>query len=415
MPRPGAAGAPVYPPVPWLPPGPALPAGPPEALVRWLRPRLGLFGITRLADVTGLDHLGVPVAVACRPNGRALSVSQGKGLTRAQAMAGALMESIETWHAERPGLPELWASAIALACDRRRLDPARLPLPRGSRFRPDRPIPWLPARDLASGAELLVPAELVELDTCRPAEPGRGCFTLTTSGLAAGPTPAEAALHALLELIERDAVTLWGLCDPITKAQSRLDLARVRRPDMRRLLDGLAAAGMLVGAWDASSDLGVPTVLCHLMPDRPGVHDLPVWEFGSACRPDPEAALLAAVLEAVQARLTQITGARDDIGRERYAQVAPERLERHRALLRRRGGRPLPEPPWPPDLPAAAHLDRLLERLHAAGLETVALVDLGRPEIGIPVVKLLVPGLEDGLELEGWRPGPRARALGAVP
>jgi ribosomal protein S12 methylthiotransferase accessory factor len=401
--------------VPWLPPGPALPAGPAEALVRWLRPRLGLFGITRVADVTGLDHLGVPVALACRPNGRALSVSQGKGLTRAEAVAGALMESIETWHAERPGLPELWASAAELAPDPRRLDPARLPLPRGSRYREDRAIPWLPGRDLASGRELLVPAELVELDTCRPPEPGRGCFTLTTSGLASGRTPADAALHALLELVERDAVTLWGLRDPLAKATSRLDLATVRRPELRRLLATLAAAGMLLGAWDASSDLGVPTVLCHLMPARPGVHDLPFWEFGSACRPDPEAALLAAVLEAVQARLTQITGARDDIGRERYAPVAPERLERHRALLRREGGRPLPEPPWPPDLPAAAHLDHLVERLGAAGLPTVALVDLARAEIGVPVVKLLVPGLEDGLELDGWRPGRRARALGAAP
>lgn len=400
--------------MPWLPAGPALPAGPPEALVRWLRPRLGLFGITRVADVTGLDHLGVPVAVACRPNGRALSVSQGKGLTRAEAIAGALMESIETWHAERPGLPELWASATALGGDRRRLDPAHLPLPRGSRFRPDLAIPWLPARDLASGAELLVPAELVELDTCRAAEPGRGCFTLTTSGLAAGSTPAHAALHALLELVERDAVTLWSLRDPFAKAASRLDLTTVRRPELRRLLDGLAGAGMLLGAWDTSSDLGVPTVLCHLMPARASVHDLPVWEFGSACRPDPEAALLAAVLEAVQARLTQISGARDDIGRERYAPVAPERLDRHRALLRQPGGRPLPEPPWPPGLPAAAQLDRLLDRLSSAGLPTVALVDLARPEIGIPVVKLVVPGLEDGLELDGWRPGPRARALGAA-
>jgi len=49
------------------------------------------------------------------------------------------------------------------------------------------------------------------------------------------------------------------------------------------------------------------------------------------------------------------------------------------------------------------------------GLSSPVLVDLSRAEIGVPVVKLVLPLLEDGLELEGWVPGPRARALGARP
>jgi ribosomal protein S12 methylthiotransferase accessory factor len=399
----------------FLPDGPVLPTGSAEELVRWLRPRFGLFGITRLADVTGLDRLGVPVAVCCRPNGRGLSVSQGKGLTRAQAGAGALMESIETWHAETPALAEIRASPRAVAGDPGFLDLTRLSPPRGSRLRPDLSIPWLPGRDLASGSEVLVPAELVELDTTRPPSDGRGCFTLTTSGLASGRSPAEAALHALLELVERDALTLWSLRDPCERAASRIDLSTLRRTELVELLERLRAAGMLVAAWDVTSDLGVPTVLCHLMADRPGPHDPGGWEFGSACRADPEAALLAALLEAVQARLTQITGSRDDIGRDRYAAIDPLRLARHRSVLRRSGGRPLPPPAWEADLPARAQLARLLERLAGRGLGSPVLVDLSRPEIGVPVVKLVLPDLEDGFELEGWVPGRRARALGARP
>ncbi len=398
-----------------LPDGPALPVGSAEDLVRWLRPRLGLFGITRLADVTGLDHLGVPVAVCCRPNGRALSVSQGKGLTREQARAGALMESIETWHAETPGLAELRAAPARVAGDPGFLDLSALSPPRGSRLRPDLPIPWVAGRDLASGRPIMVPAELVELDTTLPAPAGRGCFTLTTSGLASGRTPAEAALHALLELVERDAVTLWGLRDPFDRASTRIDLATVRRADLRDLLARLRDAEMLVGAWDVTSDLGVPVCLCHLVADRPRAHDPGGWEFGSACRADPEAALLAALLEAVQARLTQITGSRDDIGRDRYAAIDPARLAHHRNLLRRPGGRLLSAPAWDPALPAVDQLARLLDRLGRRGIPGPVLVDLSRPDVGVPVVKLLLPGLEDGLDLEGWVPGPRARALGARP
>ena len=57
-------------------------------------------GVTRVANVTGLDRVGIPVAIAIRPNSRFLSVAQGKGMTHDAAQVSALMESIETWHAE---------------------------------------------------------------------------------------------------------------------------------------------------------------------------------------------------------------------------------------------------------------------------------------------------------------------------
>lgn len=399
--------------MPWLPNGPLLPSGSAEALWRCLRPRLGLFGITRVADITGLDHLGIPVAVAVRPNARALSVSQGKGLDKAQAFVGAALESIETWHAEVPALATITATPRRAAGDPSFLKLSRLTLHRGSRLRPELAIPWFPARDLISGRELWVPAELVELDSTRLDQEGRGCFPLSSTGLASGRTPAEATLHALFELIERDGLTLFRFRDPREKAKRRIDLARVRDPVARALLDRLDEAGMLVGAWDATSDLGVPTIFCHLMPERPRGHDGPGWELGSAARACPVAALCAALLEAVQARLTQIAGVRDDIGRNRYEPPPAFRLEYQRALLKARGGYELPPPAWSPALPAETQIELLLARLARHGLDQVALVDLARPEIGIPVVKAVVPGLEDGLDMIGWRPGPRARALGA--
>ena len=70
--------------------------GPEETMAR-ARPFLGTMGITRIANVTGLDCIGVHVAQAIRPNSRSLAVSQGKGLTLAAAKASALMESIEAY------------------------------------------------------------------------------------------------------------------------------------------------------------------------------------------------------------------------------------------------------------------------------------------------------------------------------
>jgi ribosomal protein S12 methylthiotransferase accessory factor len=74
---------------------------PDDTLTR-IAPRAPQIGITRLGNVTGLDRIGIPVAVAIRPNSRSVSVSQGKGLGLSQALASALMEAIELFHAEEP-------------------------------------------------------------------------------------------------------------------------------------------------------------------------------------------------------------------------------------------------------------------------------------------------------------------------
>src|SRR5579863_7358634 len=77
-------------------------AAPAETLAR-VRPHAARMGITRLGNVTGLDRIGIPVAIAVRPNSRSVSVSQGKGLDLAHAMASALMESVEGFHGEEIG------------------------------------------------------------------------------------------------------------------------------------------------------------------------------------------------------------------------------------------------------------------------------------------------------------------------
>ena len=74
-----------------------------EAEKMWQRiqPALPLAGITRVADLTGLDWVGIPVWMAVRPNSYSLTVSQGKGVLSAEARIGAAMESLEAYVAER--------------------------------------------------------------------------------------------------------------------------------------------------------------------------------------------------------------------------------------------------------------------------------------------------------------------------
>src|SRR6266436_3314109 len=90
--------------------------GPDETVSRMKR-HLGRFGITRLAETTGLDCIGIPVWAAVRPNALTLSVCQGKGITDAAAQASALMEAAEVATAERSDLPLRECSAADLACE----------------------------------------------------------------------------------------------------------------------------------------------------------------------------------------------------------------------------------------------------------------------------------------------------------
>ena len=75
-----------------------------ETLKR-IESQAGKFGITRVANITGLDRIGIPVTLAIRPNSRSVAVSQGKGRTLDDAKASALMEAIEIWHAENFSAP----------------------------------------------------------------------------------------------------------------------------------------------------------------------------------------------------------------------------------------------------------------------------------------------------------------------
>src|SRR5713226_10760784 len=97
----------------------------PADTLKRVRPYAGRMGITRLGNVTGLDRIGIPVAIAVRPNSRSVSVSQGKGLDLPQAMASALMEAAEGFHAEEIG-PARLASYSDLAAGDTVVDPATL-------------------------------------------------------------------------------------------------------------------------------------------------------------------------------------------------------------------------------------------------------------------------------------------------
>lgn len=366
-----------------------------ETLAR-VRPFLSKMGITRVANVTGLDTIGIPVAMAIRPNSRALAVAQGKGWDLDAAKASAVMEAIESYHAERILLPLKLASYRELqAFGHRVADVALMPPAAGGCFHAGMPLLWVEGEDWLQHENIWVPFQLVHTAYTTAMRFDLSSFAASSTGLASGNHHLEAASHAICEVIERDADFKFALLSARDQEARRVDLATVDHPQCRDLLDRCARAGVAVAVWDMTSEVGLAAFRCHIADrERNPIRRLPT-AAGSGCHPVRHIAFQRALTEAAQSRLTAISGARDDMPRRDYQRWRdPDNLERQEQLVSGRGARPFPSAPSYEAESFQEDVNWELHLVRRAGFDRVILVDLTHAEFGIPVVRVLIPGME---------------------
>ncbi|RZU51351.1 ribosomal protein S12 methylthiotransferase accessory factor [Krasilnikovia cinnamomea] len=275
----------------------------PEETWNIIAPRFGHYGITRIADVTGLDVIGIPVAMAVRPLAQSLSVAQGKGQTMLLAKVSAAMESVEHWHAEH-ATPAVCAKTVPGRELHLPYALSSLDSEHGCLVTDRTPLDWARATGIVTGRTVPVPLDLVCM-----ARPGRRRwkltgFKLTSNGLAAGNSVPEAALHALYEVIERDAVQGWPTANPVRS----VDPESIDDPGCAALVAKLRSAGVLFEIGYVPSRFRVPCLAVWIWSD-----DFPVTCLGFGAHLTPAVALSRALTEAAQSRLTAITGSREDL------------------------------------------------------------------------------------------------------
>jgi YcaO-like protein with predicted kinase domain len=352
-----------------------------------------MMGITRIANITGLDSIGLPNYTAIRPRSRSLSTSQGKGLDDAGARTSALMESIECWHAENLEIPLRFESYAALQAQGAVVDITKTTVARGRVVKTQTPLLWAKGEDLFRHEPIFVPYDLVTLNTVTSPEYSP-TFLINGDGLASGNHLLEAVVHGLCEVIERDALALWYAS---RRPLVPVNVASADDPGCRRLLELVHDAESELVAWDMTTDVGIPTYACYVLerPSRQSSRGLGFYH-GFGCHLDPTIALFRAMIEAVQGRVTFISGSRDDLLHDDYVQL------RDPSLLKgmweeieegRRGEIPLGTRENRATDSFEGDLRVLLDAIAAAGFDTVAVVDLSKQEIGIPVVRVVVPGL----------------------
>jgi YcaO-like protein with predicted kinase domain len=380
----------------------------PAALLRDLLRQLPQLGITRVAVQTGLDRIGIPCCAAIRPNSATVATHQGKGIDEVSAEISAIMEAAEYAFAEAPeGRTVRLSVAEAEQAGYVPVDIRHL-MPHGWSV-DERPITWLEGKWLDSGQAALVPLDVVRIGT-PPAD--LAAVSQSTNGLAAGPTPEHALLHGLLELIERDAVCLWGFRRDAAALASAIDPAALCDPVVDELTARLHDRGFRLNLFDLTTDIGVPVVYA-VIAEAEGASRHFDAATGAGCHPVAAIAARRAIVEAAQTRISVIAGSRDDIAAGDYEAG----LSRDIAVLAAPIATPRAAPAGlPAGTPTADLLQSVRNGLRRARLDRVASVPLGGERLGIHVLRAFVPGLEDRLTNRNWRPGPRAaRAMLGLP
>jgi ribosomal protein S12 methylthiotransferase accessory factor len=357
-----------------------------DQTVRLAEAQLDLVGVSRIAEISGLDVLGLPVYNSIRPLADAanLTVTCGKGLSDQAALASAMMEAIERHSGERADRCGVYGTRAEVQALARVLHPTRLVLDRKHDWSESSRLEWWPCRDLVRGDIVLVPAAAVFTPYKLPPKLIGGF----SDGLAAGNSLTEAVLHGLYELIERDSTSLGEA------SRTGLRIRPDSLPDeVQPLLEVLTSHGIEYLVMCFESEFTVPTFFVYLDDHR--ARDPWLINGGAGCHLDPAVAVLRAFTEAIQSRASVVSGGREDLAR-----MAMTRSEYPAATAMLDHWRALPADTALADFPdlstdsTAGDLRRVLRLLTDGGCPAVLATALTRAPMPFAVCRAVVPGME---------------------
>jgi ribosomal protein S12 methylthiotransferase accessory factor len=381
----------------------------PEDTLKKVLPLLSMAGMEPLEDITQRDNIGIPVFSIARPNtahGKK-KFYNGKGPTPEQAKASAIMEAMERYSAERRDTDEIVHGTFIEASENGlTLDPAEMILPlRTLNYYMNDVIAWCSGFELLRGEEIWVPACAVY----HPYVPDGDIQLIRfhTNGIAAGNTMEEAILHSMLELIERDA---WSIYE--YRERPGPDVIVEEGSLCAKLIKQFNDNGVEIFLKDLTSDIGIPTI--GAAADDVHTKDPELLNIGVGTHLNPEIAAIRALTEVAQSRTTHKHGSKINTQLQKVSQdMGYENIRKVNRVWYSRSGSTV-------ELSKMKRLDTpyvlddievLFDNLIRCGFDKIVAVDLTRPEIGVPAVRMIIPGLEVSTmdpEREGRRlNGPR--------
>ena len=353
-------------------------------------------GITRIADITDLDRIGLPIYTAIRPTAEegAISIYGGKGISKDHAKASAMMEGFERYSAERQDSDEtIIATPNEIGRYGDYIDPKSLNLPKDFEKKDisDINLEWSKSKDIISGNEYYIPTNAIFHPYASDSN-AESLFKSNTNGLASGNILDEAILHGMLEVIERDA---WSIFELTHKNYAQIDIESIESELIIDIIDKFESEGIKIKLMDFTADIKIPTIAASA--DDTITKDAGLLTLGMGTHLDPEVAILRALTEVAQSRATQINGAREDTVRADFAREAGyERMKRINKYYFKDDEEKisLSDIENKSTSSITKDIEIVKSELTANDIEKILYVDLTRPEIDVSVVRVVIPEME---------------------
>lgn len=368
----------------------------PEKTIENNEDKLKVAGITRIADITDLDRIGLPIYTAIRPTAEdgAVSIYGGKGISKSHAKASAMMEGFERYSAEKQDCDDTIIATIdEISKKGDYINPESLNLPKD--FKKESleslTLEWSLSHDIISDRDYYVPTNAIYHPYLHDNRL-QSLFKSNTNGLASGNILDEAILHGIFEVIERDA---WSIFELTHKNYSQINLDSIESKIVNDAIDKFESNGIKIKLMDFTADIKVPTIAASA--DDTVTKDAGLLTLGMGTHLDPEVAILRALTEVAQSRATQINGAREDTVRADFAREAGyERMKRINKYYFRQEETQI-------DLSEIENkstnsinkdIEIVKDELMSNDISKILYTDLTRPELGIPVVRVIIPEME---------------------
>lgn len=319
--------------------------------------------------------------------------SFGKGSTAEQGEASALMEGIERYSGvfrgdeirvtrrfiDIPSRDAISPNKVLLFSDAQRRHGQDSHVP--PQFDRSAEIEWSPVWSLRDHRFKYLPTSLLYFFYRGPA-----AYPANSNGCAAGNTLEEAIVQGFLELVERDAYAIWWYN---RLQRPEVDFDRFDDGYIRDLKSHFAEIGRRLWVLDVTSDLGIPSFVAVAYWMENGRENI---EFGSGSHFDARIALTRALTELNQFLSIGLAGGRR-AAKSSLGGAVPLRLRDHPFLM------PTHKLAVEPGsgskfgrLDTREQVIRCVSTVRRKGLDFLVL-DQTRPDIGVPVVRVIVPGL----------------------
>ncbi|MBE6525777.1 MAG: YcaO-related McrA-glycine thioamidation protein [Thermoplasmata archaeon] len=365
----------------------------PEDTLKRAIPLLEKAGMKPLEDITEMDNIGIPVFSIYRDSTAKGTFGNynGKGATKEQAMASAVMEALERYSAEvREDDEIIYGTYEQAKANGLTVNPYDLILPMNVlNYVQDAQIAWTEGFEMFRGESVWVPA----CEAFYPYYPDGDLqlYRFHTNGLAAGNTMEEAILHALFELIERDA---WSIAEFNEYANADIEIDDENSVAWK-LLKQFEENGVEIHLKDLTSDIGIPTI--GAAADDVRTKDPELLTIGVGTHLNPEIACIRALTEVAQSRTTHKHGIKINAQLQKKTQdMGYEKIKKINRMWYSdsKNRKKLSEMVNEATDYVLDDIEIVLGRLMDRGFDMVVAVDLTREEIGVPVVRMVVPGLE---------------------